>query len=28
MGSNANIKITYSSDLAIAEALLARKEIA
>jgi 2-C-methyl-D-erythritol 4-phosphate cytidylyltransferase len=27
MGSNANIKITYSSDLAIAEALLARKEI-
>jgi 2-C-methyl-D-erythritol 4-phosphate cytidylyltransferase len=27
MGSSANIKITYSSDLAIAEALLARKEI-
>ena len=27
MGSNANIKITYSSDLAIAEALLARKGI-
>jgi len=27
MGSNANIKITYSSDLAIAAALLARKEI-
>ncbi len=27
MGSNANIKITYSSDLAIAEALLARNEI-
>ena len=27
MGSNANIKITYSSDLAIAEALLARKEL-
>ena len=26
MGSAANIKITYSSDLAIAEALLARKE--
>lgn len=28
MGSAANIKITYSSDLAIAEALLARKELA
>ena len=26
MGSSANIKITHSSDLAIAEALLARKE--
>ena len=26
MGSNANIKITHSSDLAIAEALFARKE--
>lgn len=26
MGSSANIKITYSSDLAIAEALLTRKE--
>jgi 2-C-methyl-D-erythritol 4-phosphate cytidylyltransferase len=26
MGSSANIKITYSSDLAIAEALLARRE--
>lgn len=28
MGSHANIKITYSSDLAIAEALLARRDIA
>jgi len=27
MGSSANIKITHSSDLAIAEALLARKEL-
>ena len=27
MGSAANIKITYSSDLAIAEALLARREL-
>jgi 2-C-methyl-D-erythritol 4-phosphate cytidylyltransferase len=26
MGSAANIKITHSSDLAIAEALFARKE--